>query len=386
MIALVLAAAAAHVGPGIDHSPDGDVAVAAFWLDREPVTNREFRTFLAAHPEWRRDRAQPLVVDDDYLTALDSSPPGAPVVQVSWFAASAYCAARGGRLPREAEWELAAAADAMRRDASGDPAFEAAILDSYSRPTPKVLPELGGPPNAWGVRDLHGVVWEWIEDFTASTVASDCATGARAAADPRAYARFLRASFRGALEARFGVRSLGFRCAYDEPPQAPRPVRAAARPVSTLYDLALPLRDANGDTIAIDVDRGHTTVMSMFYGSCPAACPAMIDEVSRIAAKLPDVRIVLVSFDPARDTPERLRELAREHHLDARWTLASARPADARALAAVLGIRYRFSPRGDITHTVAIVALDADGRQMGRITGIGDESPLVRTITAATRR
>jgi formylglycine-generating enzyme required for sulfatase activity len=234
MIALAMAASlAAHVGPGTYRpvfpasSAEQTVEVAAFWLDREPVTNADFRAFVAAHPEWSREHVKPIFVDPSYLQDLSTAPAHAPVVHVSWFAARAYCAAHGGRLPREAEWELAAAADEHTRDASRDPAFQARVLAWYGHPTPSVLPDVGGAPNAWGVRDLHGLVWEWIDDFTSALVTTDsrdptrsavCGAEAAAAKDPTAYATFMRIAFRGALSARDTTGNLGFRCAYDQEP------------------------------------------------------------------------------------------------------------------------------------------------------------------------
>jgi len=231
------AAGPARVGPGtyrpvFPASPaEREVAVAAFWLDREPVTNADYLAFVRARRQWRRDRAKPLLVDREYLAGwaapdeLGGAPARAPVVRVSWFAARAYCAWRGGRLPNEAEWELAAAADAKHRDATELPEFQAQILGWYERPTPATLPAVGGgAPNVWGVRDLHGLVWEWIEDFTASLAGADsrdptrvqvCGAEAAAAKDPRMYAAFLRMAYRGSLEARFTTPNLGFRCAYD---------------------------------------------------------------------------------------------------------------------------------------------------------------------------
>lgn len=204
-----------------------EVAVAAFRLDRDPVTNAEFAAFVAANPKWRRDRIKPLFADRDYLSELTTAPPGAPVVRVSWFAARAYCAAAGGRLPIEREWELAAAASATVKDASRDPAWAAQILAWYAEPTLAVLPDAGsGAPNAWGVRDLHGLVWEWIEDFSAALVSGDdrgdgrdmfCGGGSSRAADPTAYAAFMRLAYRSSLRASYTTPNLGFRCAYDVP-------------------------------------------------------------------------------------------------------------------------------------------------------------------------
>ena len=420
-LALVLAlqgAALAHprgavpVGPGTYHpavgSPDGaPVPVARFWLDREPVTNAQFLAFVRAHPAWRKGRAAAPLVEGRYLAKwagpdrLGPARPRAPVVDVSWFAARAYCAARGGRLPREAEWELAAAADAHRKDATADPAFEQQILAWYAEPLPAQLPDVGGAPNAWGVRDLHGLIWEWIDDFTGVIVAADdsggCAAEAVAAKDPGAYAAFVRAALRSSLAPRDTTDSLGFRCAYDDAP-APAPAPAATALPSpradagSLYALALPLRDTSGRTIALDVDRGHPTLVAMFYASCTVTCPALIDELGRAIATLPpderdQVRVLLVSFDPARDTPTALAELARAHRLDDRWTLAAPRSdADARALAGVLGIKYRPLGNGAFFHTTAVVLLDADGRPVARATDLADPTALARQLAAIAGR
>lgn len=158
------------------------------------------------------------------------------------------------------------------------------------------------------------------------------------------------------------------------------PVLVSDQP--SLYELPIALRAADGATIGLDAQRGHPVVLAMFYGSCATACPALIDELGRVLDEVPgkDVRVLLVSFDAERDTPERLRSLIALHRLDARWTLASAADADARTLAQVIGLRYRKLASGEFFHTSPIVALDAEGRPIGRADGLGRRDGLTAAL------
>lgn len=211
------------------------MSVRAFRMRTVPVSVEDFRRFVVDHPEWQRGRVGGALADASYLgswaspveAGLDVSP-RAPVTEVSWFAARAYCAAEGGRLPTEAEWEFAASASETEADASRDPAFVAQLLRWYSAPTPPELPDVGlGRPNVWGVRDLHGLVWEWVDDFNASLVSTDarqangedalkyCGGGAEASPGDKAdYAAFMRSAMRSALSGRSTTRMLGFRCVW----------------------------------------------------------------------------------------------------------------------------------------------------------------------------
>lgn len=210
----------------------GPARVESFWLDRAPVTNGDFLGFVLRRPAWRRDRVSPLFAEAGYLshwsgpTALgQGAAREQPVVHVSWFAAKAYCEARGARLPTELEWEYAAAASEDQRDARRSPEWRAAILDWYARPAGGPLPEAGrGAPNYWGVRDLHGVVWEWVLDFNSMVVSSDsrggpadqqtfCGASALTAGDKQDYAGFMRMALLSSLQASYATRTLGFRCA-----------------------------------------------------------------------------------------------------------------------------------------------------------------------------
>ena len=213
----------------------GDTRIAPFALMRKPVTNAEFLAFVQAHPQWRRDRVGRVFAEPRYLShwiAADklgnTALPQQPVVQVSWFAAQAYCKAQGARLPSWDEWEYAAAADETRRDARSDPAWRERILRWYSRPSNQALPRAGlQTPNAYGVQDLHGLVWEWTEDFSSLLVSADnrdqgdadnakfCGAGALSMNDRDNYAVLMRVAMLSSLNAEDTTTNMGFRCAKD---------------------------------------------------------------------------------------------------------------------------------------------------------------------------
>jgi len=212
-----------------------EIPVASFLLDERPVTNEEYLAFVKANPRWRKGQVPRLFAGEGYLARwagpLDPGPRApaeAPVVEVSWFTAKAYCEAQGKRLPTEAEWEYVAAASADAPDARQDPAFLAQLLAWYSKPNPKVLPAVGRrAPNWYGVHDLHGLIWEWVADFNSALVIGDsreggdpdlarfCGAGALSARDRNDYAAFMRIAFRSSLQAPWTTANLGFRCARD---------------------------------------------------------------------------------------------------------------------------------------------------------------------------
>ncbi len=210
------------------------VRIAAFDLDGRPVTNGEFLAFLRAKPRWRKSRASPLFTDELYLSQWrgDLDPGDAmalrrPVTFVSWFAAQAYCRSLGKRLPTEVEWEFAA--NPYPDDDPRSVKIDETIRQFYARPR-STLPRVDDlPPDARGLRGLHGVIWEWVEDFNASLVSADsrqdrdrererfCGGAAVGAKDVKDYATFLRYAFRSSLEASYAVHNLGFRCARSVP-------------------------------------------------------------------------------------------------------------------------------------------------------------------------
>jgi formylglycine-generating enzyme required for sulfatase activity len=209
-----------------------EVPVPAFCLDALPVTNGDFLEFVRANPGWQRSSIKRLFADECYLkhwagnVALGTNaPPGAPVAFVSWFAARAYAQWKGKRLPTIPEWELAAAASTTGPDGRNDLEFQRQLLAWYASPSGKLANVGGGQPNYWGAYDLHGLVWEWVSDFSTAMVTGDaradseldrqlyCGSGAVGARDVTDYAAFMRYGFRSSLKADYCIHNLGFRCA-----------------------------------------------------------------------------------------------------------------------------------------------------------------------------
>jgi len=211
--------------PGGKQDP---VAVHAFLLQRHPVTNAEFLAFLKTHPQWQRGSVPAVLADADYLShwasPLDPGPraePTQPVTRVSWFAAEAYCEAQQARLPSWYEWELAAAASASKRDARADAAWRQQILDWYARPAGERLASVEQESaDVYGIHDLHGLVWEWVQDFDSLMPADAdagrlCGGGAQSLQQKEHYAVLMRLAMLASLHAADTGRSVGFRCARD---------------------------------------------------------------------------------------------------------------------------------------------------------------------------
>lgn len=210
------------------------VAVEAFSIDKYPVTNREFREFVKDNPQWRKSGVKALFADDGYLNHWENDLelkrgelPEGPVTNVSWFAARAYCKCQGKRLPTLDEWEYVAMADEIRPDARKTDGYNAFILSWYEKPK-SFKQEVGSTyKNYWGVYDMHGLVWEWTQDFNSIIISGEtrrdentdnklfCGSSAIGSSDLMNYAAFMRYAFRSSVKGNYAIRNLGFRCARD---------------------------------------------------------------------------------------------------------------------------------------------------------------------------
>lgn len=167
-------------------------------------------------------------------------------------------------------------------------------------------------------------------------------------------------------------------------------------PGDSIYQLPVVLTDQHGVARPWQERRGKPQLVAMFYTSCQYICPLIVDTGKAIEKSLTPQQqqrlgIVLISMDPLRDTPAALKKVADQRKLDPkRWTLASPPAADVRAVAGVLGIRYRALADGEFNHTSAVVLLDSEGRILARTEQMGTKPDpeflaAVREATAPVR-
>lgn len=177
----------------------------------------------------------------------------------------------------------------------------------------------------------------------------------------------------------------------DHAAAAQPPGSADSLPGDSIYRLDTALVDQDGRGLLLRERRGGPVLVAMFYTSCPYMCPLIVEAIKRTEHALDDVqrarlRVVLVSFDSARDTPPALKAAAEKRHVDlARWTLARAEPAGVRRLAAVLDVQYRALPDGGFNHSGVMILLDADGRIAARTEKLdGVDAAFLAAVKKAT--
>ena len=186
-----------------EERPTQSVKVASFWIDRTEVSNAQFASFVAATgyvtTAERQGGAAVFVIPSDaelkkrpmawwrHVKGANWQHPDGPasdikakahfpVVHVTRADALAYAHWLGRDLPTEAEWEYAAKAgqqgpelDAAPRNAQGKPAANYwqgnfPLLNTAEDGYKSLAPVGCFAPNAWGLYDMIGNVWEWTKD------------------------------------------------------------------------------------------------------------------------------------------------------------------------------------------------------------------------------
>ncbi len=127
-----------------DEYPPHEVTLSEFWIGKYEVTNEQYR-------RWRPDH--------DGEAQL-------PAGTVGWTQARKFCKHFGFELPTEAEWEVAARAGNRTRWFFGDSESDLDAYAWYEANAGGAVHPVGlKQPNAWGLHDMYGNVWEWVADM-----------------------------------------------------------------------------------------------------------------------------------------------------------------------------------------------------------------------------
>jgi formylglycine-generating enzyme required for sulfatase activity len=170
---------------GVEHSPHQVTLTRGFWLGCYPVLNGQFEVFVKATAYRTEAERQgwglgydKKIGHSNKLNGLTwqhpsyTIAPGQPVVMVSWNDAQAYIQWLNGkgegsyRLPTEAEWEYACRAGTTTAFSFGDDASQLGKYAWFADNAGYTTHVAGQKrPNAWGLYDMHGNVWDWCQDW-----------------------------------------------------------------------------------------------------------------------------------------------------------------------------------------------------------------------------
>lgn len=160
-------------------APPRQVTLEAFRIDVAEVSVAEFEAWVASGAyrsasHWSAEGWEWAQQNPGGLGASERAAgrsPDHPVVGVSWYEAEAYCRAKGGRLPSEAEWERAACGGLERQYPWGDAQLQAVWYDGgkfghlskvQTASATQADPEQLSPD---GLAHMAGNVWEWTSDW-----------------------------------------------------------------------------------------------------------------------------------------------------------------------------------------------------------------------------
>jgi sulfatase modifying factor 1 len=153
----------------LPEAPAHLVSVSSFYMDKFEVTNEEFKKFLDKNPFWQKNNIPDSLHNGNYLKTWTGNnyPPGQeklPVNFISWYAAMAYAKWTGKRLPTEAEWEYAARAGQNNKDYPWGSDKIDSTFANYGNHVKQLTTVGSYKPNAYGIYDQAGNVWEYCID------------------------------------------------------------------------------------------------------------------------------------------------------------------------------------------------------------------------------
>ena len=169
-------------------------------------------------------------------------------------------------------------------------------------------------------------------------------------------------------------------CQKPTPPQPPtQATQVQNESALSVFQLPNTWTNQNGENITLASWNGKPALVAMVYTTCTFSCPKLLADMRRIEKQIPEadrkrMRFALISIDPERDTPEKLKQFAADNHLDlAYWELLRGTRADVDEMAAVLGFKYQKTSPVDFAHANLLSLFSPSGVLVHQTEGIGND-------------
>ncbi len=150
-------------------------------------------------------------------------------------------------------------------------------------------------------------------------------------------------------------------------------------PDNSIFNLESKWRTQEGKTVQLKDYGGRINIAAMIFTSCRSACPRITADLKRIEESAQkkhkdEIGFLLISMDPERDTPEKLKQFAMDYKLDlSRWTLLTGNSEDVMEIANVLDVRFKASKENGIDHSNIIHVIDPAGVVVHQQVGLSIE-------------
>lgn len=166
---------------------------------------------------------------------------------------------------------------------------------------------------------------------------------------------------------------------------------SAALPSDSIFNLSSTWKNQNGESLQLKDLQNKTLVVVMIYTSCKSACPILVSKMKNIESKISrkdidKVSLVLISIDPKTDTPERLKEFARNNAMDTpQWIFLTSSEGSTQEFANVLSMKYKKISPIEFSHSNIISVFSPDGQLVSQEEGNIDVEKVVSTVTKTVK-
>ncbi|WP_234110373.1 SCO family protein [Chryseobacterium sp. R2A-55] len=154
----------------------------------------------------------------------------------------------------------------------------------------------------------------------------------------------------------------------------------AKKTTDSVFYLDSQWKNQDGETIKLKDLKGKNLAIVMIFTSCKTSCPLLVADMKKVYSKLDKAKIkntnlVLISIDPANDTPEVLKKFAVERNIYGDpWTFLVSDDESIREFANVLAVKYKQISPIEFSHSNLITIFDRNGEMVDQQEGAGVNS------------